>query len=98
MSTRDWLLEAAYASAQVVDHMQTLDIARHPGLYETNPLLGRHPSDHAIYIHGAAVIVGHALTTYMLPEKYRLYWQASSLALELYVVNHNYELGLLIGF
>lgn len=37
------------------DYQQTLDIKNHPGMYEMNPVLGKHPSDTAISAYFIAV-------------------------------------------
>lgn len=90
----DTACELAYATAHVMDWRQTLDIKRHPGMYETNPILGRHPHDDKINAYFAGTLLAHAVVSYLLPGKYRHIWQGLSIGAEGYQVYANYQLGL----
>ena len=97
-STRDIALEAAFMVVAVADYRQTLDIRNHPGYHEQNPLLGDHPSDVKVRNYFLAMAAGHTVITYLLPPKYRLAWQGSTLAIGVIVVHHNKMLGLSYSF
>lgn len=85
---------AALGLVTYQDYKQTLDIKNHPGMYEVNPLLGRHPSDERVRNY----FVGASLTTlavlYVMPSKYRKYVIVGGLAMELSVTQGNKRLGL----
>ena len=81
-------------AAHAVDWSQTITIARNPDVwYETNPLLGRHPTVSEVNRHfllgGLAVL---ALAAY-LPE-YRLAILGAYAALEIGVASNNARLGI----
>ena len=56
MTRADLAREAIFAAEVLVDYRQTLDIKNHPGVYELNPIMGRHPSDDRIAIGCAATV------------------------------------------
>jgi hypothetical protein len=105
------LLVAAEASL-AADMLQTLDIKRHsdvswnyygtlltrPGLWETNPILGQHPSDAkvAVYFAGAALATGAAW--YALPSRWRMLVPLGVLALQIPQLVRNGNCGLSIRF
>jgi hypothetical protein len=67
--------EYVYDAFELADISTTLDIKNHPNLYETNPLLGRHPSDSAIFAEGIGLgIIGHALVTHELVAYHAPSW------------------------
>lgn len=88
----------AIAATYVVDYKQTLDIKNHPGMYETNPILGRNPSDVKVRNY----FIASGLTTlgavYLLPKKYRPYLIGGVLVLEVAVIGHNKRIGLRTNF
>lgn len=100
--------EAAYDGLLLVDYGQTLDIKNHPGSYETNPLLGKHPSDEQIRRHFGAALVIHGLVSWALPDKPinrlgialspRALWQYVTLGVEGAVVASNFGMGLKVRF
>lgn len=72
----DTAREVAWEVLHLVDWGQTLDIARNPQrFYEINPTLGRHPSVGKVNLYMGAWAVAHPVVSYILPKKYRLYWQ-----------------------
>jgi len=98
LNEKEWRLEAAMLAAGLVDYGQTRDIRNHPGMYETNPLLGRNPSDARIRNYFLLAGTAHVAVTRLLPRAYRPYWQWSTLAVEVGVVAHNYHIGLRADF
>ena len=97
-SKQDIALEAAYMLVTAADLNQTLQIKDHPGMIETNPLMGEHPTDGRIYSHFATCAVLHVLVVDLLPSKYRGMFQMLGIGFESSVVYHNNQLGLSIKF
>lgn len=98
LTKEQWLLEGVNASLYYVDYKQTTDIKNHPGMYEMNPILGKHPSDSRVRNYFAANLIGHTVITALLPEKYRPVWQWSTITVEVIVVRHNASLGIHANF
>lgn len=98
LSAKEWKLEAAFLTAGLIDYGQTLDIKNHPGMYETNPLLGRHPSDTRIRNYFIAAGLTHVGVTHLLPRKYREHWQLGTLILQVGAVDNNHRIGLRMDF
>ena len=67
----EWALLGAAEGLIVVDMLQTLDLKRHPGAYEVNPLLGSHPSDARVIVTGVAAGTATAALWYALPSRIR---------------------------
>lgn len=95
--------EWVYQGVALGDMLTTLDIAKHPGLVEENPLLGQHPSDGKVLGYFAATGVLHYLVTRELvrenvPAPIVQTWEALGIGLEVGMVAHNYSLGLRARF
>jgi|GEM_PF-2078175 len=72
----DWAMGAAFVAAVVSDYGQTRYVlAHHPAVYETNPLLGRDPSDARLLTVCVGAVAVHAAVAVALPTKWRRYWQ-----------------------
>lgn len=97
-TTADTYRQAVFTAVDLMDWRQTQDIARHPNLEETNPLLGKHPTNAKINQMLVATYAIQLGVAYALPENYRAIWQYSSIAWELVMVGNNRRLGLKIGF
>jgi hypothetical protein len=96
-------LECVFDVALMADMMTTADIKNHPGLYETNPILGLHPSDAKIAAYGLTMAGLHAAITYEMvsndvPRGIITAWELVSIGVEAGYVVHNYRLGLRIKF
>jgi hypothetical protein len=85
-------------STLLLDAAQTLDIKNHPDLYETNPLLGRHPSDGKIAAYFIGAGFAHNAITKKLPTEYRAAWQYGWAALEIVTIVRNRQLNLRFNF
>ena len=96
--TQDTVRQVAIAAMIAVDHGQTLDLKNHPELEETNPLLGKHPTDREINAHFITVQILHPLISYMLPHGMRDIWQWGSMGLWGAVIINNSQLGLKLDF
>lgn len=90
--------EAAFASLVLVDYRQTLDIKNRPGLYEQNPVIGKHPSDARLRNFCLGTVVGHLAVSYFLPRPYKAYWQNITIVIETGFVSQNARLGLSVNF
>jgi hypothetical protein len=97
-TTNDTIRQAAVLGTFYLDQAQTKDIKNHPWAHETNPLLGRSPSDPRIrnYFLSAGLI--HTAIAYKLPPEYRRGFQYTTLALQLAVIAHNKKIGLRFEF
>lgn len=94
----DWRRELAFAAVTWIDWQQTHDIANHQGMYELNPLLGRHPSAGRIDRYFAAGLLTHLAVSAVLPSPYRAGFQRASITIECAVVARNAYLGLHVRF
>lgn len=91
-------LAATSTAALAVDWGQTLDISNHPGLFETNPILGRHPTRAQINRYFASSIVGSLAVAHLLPSRFRTTWLSAVTMLEVSVSAHNYQIGVGLNF
>lgn len=84
--------------ALIVDAAQTLDIKNHPDVFETNIILGPHPSDRRILAYFpvcAIVFVAICLGFQHFDAPLLSWlWTAGWLVVEVSCIHHNYRLGL----
>jgi hypothetical protein len=97
------VLEWAYQGAALADMLTTLDIKNHPGIHETNPLMGPHPSDDRVLGYFAAYDLLHYGITRILvdlnaPRSLVTVWELGTIGYETDLVVHNYRLGLRFAF
>ena len=98
-TTEDIMLEVTALGLKAIDWRQTRTIAKHPNLYwETNPILGEHPSIEAINRYFITTALGHVFITHLLPQKYRKYWQLLWIGISANCVYHNYRIGIKIDW
>lgn len=90
--------ETVYQVLAVVDWGQTLDIENHPGMSESNPILGRHPSRARINSYFLTAGILHAVAVHYLPAPWRPAFQAVSIGIEVDAVAHNARLGIGLAF
>lgn len=62
--------------------------------YETNPVIGKHPSRASINRYFATAMVAHVAVAHFLPGHWRHDWQAATFVLEGLVVDRNIRIGL----
>ena len=92
-------LQSAATAFTVVDWGQTLDIAKKPNEYiETNPVLGKHPSEGRVNTYFAIATLGQIAIAHILPDKWRKRWLGANIMVEGYFVQGNYKLGLRVNF
>jgi len=91
--------EIAWQGIHLIDWGQTLDIARQPDrYYEMNPILGKHPSVGQVNTYMAISAITHIGISYMLPKKYRAYWQWISIGVSGSCIINNFNAGLKVKF
>ena len=96
-SKQDKIMEVAYLTLHTVDWMQT----RHADwteFYETNPILGDAPSKTKTDIYFLTTAILHPAVTHVLPETWRVWWQAITIGIEAGVVGNNFRIGMRLGF
>ena len=68
-------LELTWLGFQGMDWLQTLHIAKHPNeFYETNLILGLHPSVMEVNLYFLATSIGVISINRLLPKKYNKVW------------------------
>jgi hypothetical protein len=78
-----------------IDCHQTLQIKDHPELHETNPILGRHPSDVKVIVYFVLCATALALITIFCPRPLlSIAVMSGTLSLEVWVIRRNFKLGL----
>lgn len=88
------VLVALYIVLLVIDWRQTLTIARNPERwYETNPILGRHPSVLRVNVWFAIVLTAGLCAMALLPT-FCLLIVAVGAVVEGYFVFNNFRLGI----
>ena len=100
-SNADTAWEIGYLATHIADWGQTRDIAAQCGqgtYYETNPALGRCPSENKVnaYFLGTALL--HAGVAHLLPQKYRRTFQSATMMMQVGVISNNAKIGLNIKF
>lgn len=95
--------EFVFDAALALDMLTTANIHKHYGMYETNPVMGRHPTDWQIAAYGASSALVHAGVTLAMehlgasPRAVAI-WEYASIGFELGYVAHNYHIGLRAKF
>ena len=99
-SKQDIALEAVSLGLIAVDWGQTRDIEARPKKFheQQNIFLGRHPSEGAVNAYFISYLIFHPAITYILPKKYRPWFQAITIGIETQAVIHNYSIGLNLRF
>ena len=92
----DTALLGGFMIAHYIDYSQTLQIKNHPGLYETNKLLGKHPSDGKITRGLLISSVAIGGVSAILPPKYRKIFLGTLTVCKISVIKHNKSMGLSI--
>ena len=104
MAHAEWTQEdthyqAAFVAAALADWGQTLCIANNPDrFYETNFLLGRHPSSQKVNTYFPVAIALHTAVAVALPPKYRRTWQLVWIGIESSMVLNNASIGIKLDF
>ncbi len=94
-SKTDVALEVMLLSFTALDWQQTRVIAANPNdYYETNELLGEHPSLDAVDSHFALCSLGHMAVAHFLPSKARKIWQGIWATVQMFYVQQNHSKGI----
>lgn len=96
----DITLEIIDLGLKFMDAKQTHDIVsrQNEGYYETNFILGEHPSHGEVNAYFATTAIGHILIAHILPQPYRRYWQILWIGVSGSCVYGNYRSNLKIKF
>jgi hypothetical protein len=97
-TTQQIVLESVTQAALFVDYKQTLDIKRHQGFSETNPILGLHPSDTRVRAYFLASSILSLGIAQLLQGSSRTAFMTGEMSFELAVVKRNVGLGLTVRF
>jgi hypothetical protein len=93
----DTYREVAWGAIHVADWAQTRQIAQHPEkYYETNPILGKHPSEQSVNLYMGTALIVHPIISGLLPKPYRDVWQYMSIGVSGAAVINNVSIG--VGF
>lgn len=91
----DMVREVVYLGVKAIDYGQTMTIANNPDkYYEYNPILGDHPSPEWVTSYFISTAVAHFAIAYVLPSKYRKWWQYTFMAGSAGLVIHNKNMGI----
>jgi len=83
---------------QGIDMLQTLEIANNDAYYETNPILGKHPSEAEVVTYFIARGLVHYQATRMIPQRYRNFFHGYNVVYNYNVIRDNHQLGIRIDF
>jgi len=98
MADTDWT-RVAMNTATVLDWAQTRAIARDGTHYETNPIIGKYPSDADVNRYFIAALLTYNLVgEYLIDEKYQAYFYGGVLVVHGQATMHNYNAGVRFRF
>ena len=83
---------------QGIDMLQTLEIANNDAYYETNKILGKHPSETEVVTYFIARGFAHYHATRMIPQRYRNLFHGYNVVYNYNVIRDNHEIGIRIDF
>lgn len=95
-SNQDIYLQLTYLTFVSIDWLQTRKIASDPNRKEMNPFLGPNPSLRKVDLIIGSSIIAHSIITWILPTKYRPFWQMLWIGAEMAATSHNYSVGIRI--
>lgn len=95
----DTAFQVGYSIFHIIDWGQTRDIAKNPDKFqESSWYLGKHPSVGKVDTYFGLTLIGHTTVSYLLPSKYRRWWQVGWIGIESYHVGRNINAGVKISF
>ena len=98
LTEKDKSLIVASTILQGIDMLQTLEIANNDKYYETNPILGKHPSEFQVIAYFVTRAYTLSELTKMTPLKYRGFTHAFNIAYNYDVVRKTHSIGIRIDF
>lgn len=97
--TTDKRLFIASEALLLADWLQTRQIVKNPDkYYETNPILGEHPSMGKVNMYFASWMIGNYLLADYAGDKYRTAYLTGVVGVQFIVVRNNALLGLKVAF
>jgi len=90
----DKALLGASLGLRTIDYLQTKEIARNPNYHETNPCLGRHPTQGQVDTYFLATAIGEIVIAHFLPSKWRRVWLGVWIGVSGACVTYNYTIGI----
>lgn len=97
-SVADTILEAGSETLIFIDYGETKYGIDDGLYYETNPIMGRYPSQNMIDNYFITSLVLHPIISYVLPKPYRTIWQAGTIFIEINTLNNNHKEGVKFQF
>ncbi len=95
----DTARQVAVTTVLVLDAAQTRDIKNYSTTWETNPMLGKHPSDSRVRNYFVGAALGHYAVSRALPAGWpRQAWQYGWIAIEVVQVVKNKRAGFRMEF
>ena len=93
-SLEDTLLEVTSEMVILGDYSQTKYVSSHPQIYyETNIILGTHPSEKRVDTYFISALVLHPVISYMLPKNLREVFEGFTIGIEGESIYRNHEYG-----
>ena len=92
----DKILQGTQLFVQGIDWLQTREVADDPEHYESNPNIGKYPTEWEVdryFIMSAGLGM---LVTHILPQEHRKYWLSFRIGTSSSLVMHNYNIGIRI--
>lgn len=96
-TTQDTVLQLVYITTLSIDCLQTKSFIKE-GRSESNPVLGKRPSQKKVNLFTLTIMSGHSAISFLLPKKYRPYWQIFFIMEESCSIIYNYKAGVKIKF
>lgn len=97
--TTDKVLLTSAIVADVIDWRQTQQIVKNPTRYhEQNILLGDHPSMGELNRYAIMSIASTVLIADCLPSNWRKTYLGTVIAIEVYTIHNNHNIGIRFGF
>ncbi len=92
----DKILQGMQLGVQGVDWLQTREIARNDDFYETNPRIGKYPTEWEVDRYFIMSAGFGMLVTHILPQEGRKYWLSFRIGVFSQAAIHNYNIGIRI--
>lgn len=90
--------QGAYSLLHITDWHQTHEISDGERHIETNPIMGRKPTDGQIDRYFASTLIIHYVIAHNLPSDWRKRFQYVTIGVEAGAVAHNWSIGYTIEF
>ena len=97
---QDSILQTIVIGTILIDSCQTYTFlyTKDYNVYETNPILGKHPSKEKFVAYWGISLIAHTGISYILPKPARTIWQSITISIQSYCIYKGYELGIRVQF